>query len=246
MPQDLREEPASELLKRIATDREKLAALDRVVRRRQEGILLANGSIEAMSLPNTWTWARFQEIAKVLSNLVDPLSFKSYPHIAPDNIEGGTGKLLPYETIGASGVFSAKHLFKAGCLLYSKIRPALAKVTVAEFDGLCSADMYPIHAFIDRGYLQIYMLAEVFVRQSVSEDNRVAMPKINQESLAKILVAVPPLSEQHRITAKVGELMALCDRLEASLVAATVTSGELLAVLLSESLMATAERDKAA
>ena len=47
-----------------------------------------------------------------------------------------------------------------------------AKVTLVDFDGLCSADMYPLRSFIDRKYLQQFMLAEVFVRQSVSEDNR--------------------------------------------------------------------------
>jgi type I restriction enzyme S subunit len=92
----------------------------------------------------------------------------------------------------------------------------LGKAVLVDFEGLCSADMYPIRPFIDRAFLLKFMLSEVFIQQSVKEDNRVAMPKINQESLAKILVAVPPLAEQHRIVAKVDELMALCDQLEAA------------------------------
>jgi type I restriction enzyme S subunit len=83
------------------------------------------------------------------------------------------------------------------------------------------------------------MLAEVFVHQSVTEDNRVAMPKINQESLAKILVAVPPLAEQHRIVVKVDALMTLCNRLEASLDAAAATRRRLLGVVLAEALAPT-------
>lgn len=46
------------------------------------------------------------------------------------------------------------------------------------------------------------------------------MPKLNQESLNDFLVPLPPLAEQHRIIAKVTELLALCDQLKARIVAA--------------------------
>lgn len=61
------------------------------------------------------------------------------------------------------------------------------------------------------------MLSQAFIRQSVSEDNRVAMPKINQNALSKIAVPVPPLREQGRLAPRVAELLELCDRLEGSL-----------------------------
>jgi type I restriction enzyme S subunit len=76
------------------------------------------------------------------------------------------------------------------------------------------------------------MLTEAFVQQSVIEDNRVAMPKINQEALSKILVAVPPLAEQRRIVAKVEELMALCDRMEAAKAAREARRDRLAAATL--------------
>jgi type I restriction enzyme S subunit len=178
----------------------------------------------------------FNEIAAIQSNLVDPKVYPDMPHIAPDNIEGWTARLLPYVSVREAGVFSGKHLFAAGSILYSKIRPNLAKVTVADFDGLCSADMYPVRAHIFRDFLVKFMITEAFVHQSVSEDNRVAMPKINQAALSNILIPVPPLAEQHRIVAKVDALMALCDRLEAALTTADTTRVRLLDALLHEAL----------
>lgn len=168
-------------------------------------------------LPEGWQWARFTEVATLESCLVEPADFRDWPHIAPDNIEKATGKLLAYRTIGDDGVTSAKHRFEAGRLLYSKIRPNLSKVVVVDFEGLCSADMYPIASKIERDYLHLYMLSDVFLGQVVKSDNRLAMPKVNQQQLSLTVVPVPPLAEQRRIVAKVAHLVALCDTLESKL-----------------------------
>jgi type I restriction enzyme S subunit len=66
-----------------------------------------------------------------------------------------------------------------------------------------------------------------------------AQPKMNQAKMNSIPVAVPPLAEQHRIVAKVDALMALCDRLEASLAASATTRRRLLDALLAEALAPT-------
>lgn len=237
------EESASTLLKAIQGSDTKIKPSRKW---KAQALDLEPESAAPYQLPPAWVWARFSEIASVESNLVDPRGYKSYPHIAPDNIESGTGKLLPFESVESSGVFSSKHYFTKGCLLYSKIRPALAKVVSVDFDGLCSADMYPIRPLIDRGYLQLFMLADIFVRQAVSEDNRVAMPKINQESLSKIAVAVPPLAEQYRIVTKANELMQLCDQLEAGLESGANTRRRLLDALLHEAFSPAKEIEEAA
>ena len=139
------------------------------------------------------------------------------PHVAPNNIEKQTGKLYQYRTIREDNVRSGNHKFYSGQILYSKIRPNLAKVTIVNFEGLCSADMYPINAHINSNFLLKYMLSQTFLSMSVKKDTRVAMPKINQSELNEILVPVPPFEEQRRIVAKVDQLMALCDKLEAKL-----------------------------
>ena len=80
------------------------------------------------------------------------------------------------------------------------------------------------------------MLTDAFVMQTVKEDNRVAMPKINQAALSMIAVPVPPLAEQHRIVAKVDELMALCDQLEAQLTQSQTDSRRLLEAVLEAAI----------
>ncbi|NRG27409.1 restriction endonuclease subunit S [Bacillus circulans] len=151
------------------------------------------------SIPNNWDWKSFNEVAKICSNLVDPKLHKDFPHIAPDNIEKGTGQLLGYQTIEESKVKSPKHYFFKGQILYSKIRPYLSKVTLAKFDGLCSADMYPIETNLDTKYLYWYMLSVFFVEKASTAGSRSVLPKINQKELGNIPVPVPPIETQRRI-----------------------------------------------
>ncbi len=87
-------------------------------------------------------------------------------------------------------------------------------------------------------YTHLWCIAP-FVRYYLSSNATGAqqtMPKINQRILRATPVAIPPLAEQHRIVAKVDELMALYDRLEAGLAAADTTRRRLLESLLHEAL----------
>lgn len=150
-------------------------------------------------IPDGWKVVRFKHIASIKSNLVQPDKYMKYPQIAPDNIEKDTGRLLSHQTVEESGVISGNHLFYRGQILYSRIRPNLNKLTVAPFDGLCSADMYPIESKLPTLFMVYSMLSTYFVSQvSLIIQDRVKMPKINQEELGEIKVAVP--SQQEMLT----------------------------------------------
>lgn len=154
-----------------------------------------------------WKSVPFCQVAEVKSNLVDPADFQDLPHIAPDNIEKKTGRLLEYRTIAEDKVTSGKHRFYPGQILYSKIRPYLSKVVVIDFDGLCSADMYPIEAKEDTKYLWYYMLSEDFLEQASSAGSRSVLPKINQKELSRITIHRPNLPEQQEITRILDSLL---------------------------------------
>lgn len=156
-------------------------------------------------LPKGWAWAPFGDVARVASNLVSPFDYPDLPHIAPNHIESETGQLLPFSTVGEDGVKSPKHLFYSGHILYSKIRPYLAKVVMANFEGLCSADMYPIATKLDPGYLTLWLRSPAFTGLAAKHQGRSVLPKINKEALVKLPVPVPPLEEQRRIVAALEE-----------------------------------------
>lgn len=184
----------------------------------------------------TWEARRFDEVAEIKQRLVDPADYPNLPHIAPDNIEKETGRLLQYRTVSEDGVISGKHRFYPGQIVYSKIRPYLSKVIIADFEGLCSADMYPIEAKIDTHYLWLYMLSQDFLAQTYDAGSRTVLPKINMKSLSAIRVPTPSIEEQKVI---VDILMAaLSRRNEAELLLnqALQRIGKMRSVVLAKAL----------
>ena len=160
-------------------------------------------------VPETWVWARFFSVVHIATNLVRPELYAHYPHIAPDNIEKATGTLLACCSVLQDKVTSPNHLFHKGQIIYSKIRPLLRKAVIAPFDGLCSADMYPLNTSLNGKYLLRYILSDTFNLQvAAAMSSRVKMPKINQEELSRILIPIPPMQEQDRIACKIDELVA--------------------------------------
>ena len=154
-------------------------------------------------VPAHWDVKRFQRCVYVAEGQVDPenLVYSAMSLIAPNHIESGTGRLLELESASDQGAVSGKYLCKAGDVIYSKIRPALRKVCIAPEDCLCSADMYPLrsHSKLTNPFLIWSILSEQFSALAVLESQRVAMPKINRESLKEVMLMVPPVEEQKAI-----------------------------------------------
>lgn len=164
-------------------------------------------------IPRGWNLMPFGKIASIKACLVPPKEYPLLPQISPDNIEKGSARLLQnYKTVQESGVISWNHHFYKGQIIYSKVRPTLNKLFLAQFEGLCSADMYPIETTQDARYLVYAMLSGYFVQQVAAiTANRVKMPKINKQELSKITVLLPPLSEQASIVSYLDRKCSLID-----------------------------------
>jgi len=85
-------------------------------------------------------------------------------------------------------------------------------------------------------YIKLFMESPPYWEQLQNGARGGGQPNVNGKTLAAMKVPLPPLAEQRRIVAKVDELMALCDQLEASLASAATDRARLLEALLQEAL----------
>lgn len=164
-------------------------------------------SLAAHLLEPQAEWQRavaFQDVVQIVSGQVDPREepYASLPHIAPDNIESNSGRLLPVRSAGDLGLISGKYTFELGDVLYSKIRPYLNKAALAPFRGTCSADMYVLRGDprrLKNEYLLYVLLSDDFLLQATSHQNRTGIPKVNRQELASIQLDLPPIETQEKV-----------------------------------------------
>ncbi len=231
VPQDPGDPPASQLLKEIEAEKQRLVKEGKI--KTPKALPETKPGEMPCALPKGWVWVRFFTVNTVRSELVSAKDFPEENQIAPDSIEKDTGRLLFHRTVSESGATGPNNRFYNGQILYSKIRPSLNKVVIAPYDGLCSADMYPVVCHTNVLFMLRVILSEQFLTQVRLAENRVKMPKLNLESLGQFIIPLPPLPEQHRIVAKIDQLMTLCDTLDQQIAAATGKQTELLDTVMA-------------
>jgi type I restriction enzyme S subunit len=94
-------------------------------------------------------------------------------------------------------------------VLYSKIRPYLVKIVRPTFQGLCSADIYPLlpnNKFITKDYLYYVLFTKQFTDYANAGSARAGMPKVNRDHLFNFQFYIPDLETQHRFTTSLDNM----------------------------------------
>jgi len=157
-----------------------------------------------------WKIVNFKECADIDTNMIHEFEgYEEYPHIGIDSIEKETGRLVGYRTIAEDGVISGKYLFSSAHIIYSKIRPNLNKVAMPDFDGLCSADAYPIlvkKGICNREYFGYTLRSQYFLDYILALSNRTNLPKVNKSQVEGFLLPLPPIAVQDQFAAFVHQV----------------------------------------
>ena len=159
------------------------------------------------------------EVCTISSKLVDPResSYIDLPHIGAGNMAPKTGELSDIMTAREEKLKSGKFLFDETMVLYSKIRPYLMKACRPDFQGLCSADVYPLspeQTQLDRSFLFHLLMSKDFTDFTVAGSDRAGMPKVNRDHLFKYRFGLPEIEEQKRMGARLDAMSAETTRLE--------------------------------
>lgn len=244
--QDPTDEPAAELLKRNAKERN-AATKAKSVRRN------GNQELDSLSaeshLPQSWVWTDLDQIALSMrygTSIKCEHATKGVPVLRIPNVSGGTVSLgdMKYGPLSPSEIEDLA--LRVGDILMIRSNGSLdivgrSAVVPAEADGMAFAGylvrLRLSQTLINATYIW-FVLNSSDIREQIEKPIRsaVGLKNINLTEFGNLTIPLPPLAEQHRIVAKVDALMALCDQLEASLTAATTTRSRLLEAILHEAL----------
>ncbi len=236
--QDLNDEPASKLLKRIASEKARLVKTGKI--KKQKIIPTLLGQDMPCPLPVNWRWSQIAEIG-VLSprnNVDDDVqsSFVPMPLIA-----SGYGLPIEHEVRQWGEIKKGYTHFAEGDVGLAKITPCFENGKSAVFRNLTgglgsgTTELHIVRPlFVDPDYILIFLKCSHFIEAGIPKMTGTAGQKrVPTEYFANSSFPLPPLTEQHRIVAKVDELMALCDRLEVARAEREATRDRLAAASLA-------------
>jgi type I restriction enzyme S subunit len=242
VPHDVNDEPASELLKRVAKEIAAYGKANRIAKTQAEPIL---DDDLPFSAPHGWQWTHLCALFKVITDgdhQPPPKAHNGVAFLTIGNVTTGrldfTGcRLVPEAYFNSLAPYRTP---AKGDILYTVVgatygRPALVETDRAFCVQRHIAILKPVVAMSVR-FLLTLLASPLIYDQATRSTTGTAQPTIGLRPLRNFLAPVPPLAEQHRIVAKVDTLMALCDRLEASLTATIATRRRLLEALLAEAL----------
>ena len=132
-----------------------------------------------------------------------------------EDIEKDTGKVLQKLTLKERNSASTKHSFHKGQVLYSKLRPYLNKVVLADDEGYCTSEILPLdfNDMVYPKYARYYLMSPTFLKYANYCSYGVKMPRLGTNDGKKAILTVPPLQEQHRIVNAIETIFAKLDEI---------------------------------
>jgi type I restriction enzyme S subunit len=238
--QDPNDEPASVLLKRIAEEKAQLVAEGQI--KKQKSPSTIDEEKQLFELPAGWEWASTATLTLLITDGTHhtPTYINSgVPFISVKDIDGTTISFdnCKYISQEEHTAINSRCNPEQGDILLCRIG-TLGRPTIVD-------TKIPFSLFVSVGLLKLPKKTEVSryfhcvlssplmyrqydqIKAGGSHTN-----KLNLGDIPRLFVPVPPLNEQHRIVAKVDELMDLCDRLEAQQADSESAQGQLVQVLL--------------
>jgi len=210
VPQDPNDPPASELLKEIEAEKQRLLKEGKI--KKQKPLPPIKPEEVPYELPQGWEWVRFGNLVQVLNGRAfkqNELLESGIPVLRVGNLF--TSNKWYYSDL----VLDEDKYIEKGDLIYAwsaSFGPFIWGGNRVIYHYHIWKVKFFIADFPEKKYLYNYLL-EATDRIKIS-DSGIAMLYMTKNGIEKMIVPVPPFSEQYRIVVKIDQLMALCDLLE--------------------------------
>lgn len=242
VPQDPNDEPASELLKRIAEQKARLVAESKI--RKQKPLAKIADQEKPFVIPTDWEWVRLDSLLQKIGAGSTPLGgkqayvAKGVKFLRSQNVwnEGLRLNDVAFIPEATHQKMSGTHV-EAGDLLFNITGASIGRCAAvpSNFDtGNVSQHVTIIRPVSSntQPFLHVVLVSQLVQQTVMDVQVGVSREGLSIGKLSQFLIPFPPEAEQHRIVAKVDELMALCDRLEARQADADSAHAQLVQTLL--------------
>ena len=242
VPQDVKDEPASALLKKIRAEKDRLIAEGKI--KRDKPLAEIDDDEKPFGLPKGWDWVRLGSLLDRLSNGYSGEQSKTSSPFPLTRIETISAASINYDRVGYCANLSQEEIEKyrlvTGDILLSHINSDihLGKTAIVKDDRLLihgtNLLLLRPSIFIYAAYVNLAITQRRFDGYFLSiAQHAIGQASINQSKLGATLVTLPPAAEQSRIATRVEELMRLCDALEAKSQLEAAQHAQLVSTLLA-------------
>lgn len=254
VPQDPSDEPASELLKRIQAEKTKLIAEGKI--KKEKPLPPITDAERPFDLPSGWQWKRLDELTILITKGSSPkwqgVSYTENPDdvmfVTSENV-GSYALILdaPKYVEKKFNEIEPRSILRKGDFLMNIVGASIGRTAIYDRDDLANINQAVCLIRVLASNMQSMFLLSFFNSETCLEymfDKQVdnARPNLSMGNISKFLIPVPPLAEQHRIVAKVDELMALCDQLKSRLTEAGQLQQKLADVLVVSAVSVNGEK----
>ena len=220
--QDLRDEPAAELLTRIQAHKKRLIEQGSL-RKQAPPAPLASEELP-FEAPHGWAWARLTAVSNKIHYGYTASANASIKNVRLLRITDIQDNKVDWDSVPGCDISPDDvHQYKltAGDILIARTGGTIGKtflVKLIPVTAVFASYLIRVQPAPDLNiaFLKLFLESPVYWKQLQDGSRGGGQPNVNGQTLGRMAVTLPPLAEQHRIVAKVDELMALCDRLEAA------------------------------
>lgn len=218
VPQDPNDEPASELLKRIAAEKAELVKQGKI--KKQKPLPEISEEEKPFELPQGWEWARLVEIYDVRDGTHDTPKYQSegYPLVTSKNLSSGKLNLddIKYISKEAHEKIKERSFVEFNDVLFAMIG-SIGNPVIVDIHNEFSIKNVALFKYYSKAvsvpeYLRCVLESLSLVLKNISSGG--VQPFVSLSTLRNTVMALPPLKEQYRIVIKLTALMYLCDQLE--------------------------------
>ncbi|HDX9114821.1 TPA: restriction endonuclease subunit S [Klebsiella michiganensis] len=220
VPQDPNDEPASELLKRIAAEKAELVKQGKI--KKQKPLPEISEEEKPFELPAGWEWVTLATIGEIVGGGTPKSDNPQYwakngiKWLTPADLYGLKGKYISSgaRDISPAGLSnSSARLMPKGSVLFSSRAP-IGYVAIADAELSTNQGFKSCVPYIKDSAEYIYYFLLASAKKIDAEASGTTFKEVSGAIVSKILFPLPPLSEQLKIVSRANELMALCDQLE--------------------------------